>query len=91
MRSKVAESACGAGWVYDRIQELAGKANGRAWGFGGVSGVEIVQLSTYEGQSRGFYDWHPVRIPWRFASRRPAPLLSCRSILSIRSDPRRLG
>ena len=53
----------GAGWVYDRIQELAGKANGRAWGFGGVSGVEIVQLSTYEGQSRGFYDWHPVRMP----------------------------
>ena len=49
--------------MYDRIQELAGKANGRAWGFGGVSGVEIVQLSTYEGESRGFYDWHPVRIP----------------------------
>ena len=45
-------------WLYDKLLDLAIKANKEKWRFDLVSSLELIQYTEYHASECGQYDWH---------------------------------
>tara|TARA_R110002020_G_scaffold326996_1_gene542620 strand:+ start:427 stop:1044 length:618 start_codon:yes stop_codon:yes gene_type:complete len=45
-------------WVYQRMIDVAVKANNAAWRFDLVAALEQIQYTEYPASEKGHYDWH---------------------------------
>ena len=45
-------------WIYQKIIDIAIKANNANWRFDLVSSLEIIQYTEYPASEKGHYDWH---------------------------------